>query len=686
MKRIAIDVGGTFTDCLVLDASGALSAFKSPTTPQDPTQGVRQALEQAAQHFEQPLSTFLKDVDLLMHGTTLATNTLINKAGAKTGMITTKNFRDLVEIRRGIKDPRVSMYNLFIPPYEPLVPRYLRLGVTERTLWNGEVLKTVSPTEVREAAEKLRQEGVQSIAVCFLHSYANPQNEEAAANLLRGSFADLYVCASHDILPVWGEYERFSTTLVDAYVGPVVSQYLRKLERELKRSGLKGAMLMILANGLTQTVEHCAKRAVFLIGSGPAAQPSAGTFLGSLTKQRDLLTMDMGGTSFDVCLLPGGEIPTTTEMWQEDHRVAIKIVDVRSIGAGGGSIAWIDSLGLLRVGPQSAGAEPGPACYNRGGTQPTVTDADLLLGYVPADFFLGGSIPLDAGAATKAVKSVAGPHKMSVDEAAEAIFTTVNMNMANQITEVSTKRGYDVRDFTLVAGGGAGAVHAAFIAEQLGIEKIIVPSTAALFSAFGMFSMDLGRDFARSFVSRALRLDLRRVNSLYAQMEKEARANIRSMKIPVQDVVLNRTAEMRYVRQFHQVEVEMPNGKLGAADLELILNNFHKRHDELFTFSMPWREVEFLTFRLKAVAPRAPFKLSKIKPGKADAKAALKSKRPCRFHGRQLDTPIYDSDRLLANNTFKGPAIIEEPTTTVVIPPGFACAIDAYKNYILTRR
>ena len=687
MKRVCIDVGGTFTDCLVLTEAGDLRAFKSPTTPKAPAMGVLNSLEKAARFFNQTPKDFLGDVSVLVHGTTLATNALITGRGAaKTGMITTKNFRDLVEIRRGIKDERVSMYNLFIPPYEPLAPRYLRLGVEERTLYTGELMTPLNENDLDEAIAQFKKEGVQSVAICFLHSYANPQNEKKAVEICSQKLNGVYVNASHEILPVWGEFERFSATLVDAYVGPVVSEYLKTLQKQLQDSGLKGTLLIMLSNGLTQTVERCERRAVYLIGSGPAAAPSGGQFLGDLTDHKDLITVDMGGTSFDVCVIRDREIPTTTERWEGDHRVAIKMVDIHGAGAGGGSIAWIDSLGLLRVGPQSAQAEPGPACYGKGGTEPTVTDADLLLGYVPGDYFLGGEIVLNEELARSAVEKLAGPLGMGVKDAAEAIFTTIHAVMADAITEASTKRGFDVRDFVLVAGGGAGPVHAAFIAEHLDIPTVLIPSYSALFSAFGMHAMDIGRDYARSYVSRADRLDIDRVNQIFDEMEREAVESVKSMGISVKDIVLSRTADMRYVRQFHQVESEVPLGKLTQKDVAAILDGFHKRHEELYTFSMLWRAIEFITFRLKATVPRAKFELVKIKSGSQDPSTALKRKRSCRFGGKDVDTSVFDGTKLLSGNVIKGPAVIEEPTTTVVIPQGFTARVDDYKNYILCRQ
>jgi N-methylhydantoinase A len=643
MYRVSVDVGGTFTDCLVLGEEGELKQFKSPTTPQDPSLGFLACLEKAAKDFRRPLAAFLADVDLLIHGTTLATNTLINENGAKTGLITTKGFQDVIEIRRGYKNIRASMYNVFVPPYKPLVPRRHRLEVEERVLDSGEVLTPLNEEETRTAVAKLKEAGMESLAVCFLHSYANPQHERRAAEIAREVFNAPrqargvvspsnhggYVTASHDILPVWREFERFSTTVVSAYVGPVVERYLNALVKRLEESGFKKNLLLMLSSGLVETVAHCVPRAVLLIGSGPAAAPAGAAYIGESTGRRSLISIDMGGTSLDVCLIRDGEIPTTTESWVGEERVAIKMVDIHSAGAGGGSIAWVDSLGLLRVGPHSAGAEPGPACYGRGGKEPTVTDADLLLGYVPADFFLGGEIELARDKAEEAVKKVTQPLGMTVAQAAQAIFTTVNSFMADQITEVSTKRGNDVRDFALVVGGGAGPVHGAAIAELLSIPAVLIPSVAAAYSAFGMFAMDVGRNYVRSYICGAKHIDIEKVNRLYGEMEAEAVAGFRANGIAAAEILFRRSAEMRYGGQFHEVEVELSGAAFTAQQLEATVNEFHRQHEKLYTFRMPWKAAEFLTFRLRATVPRAPFHLRQIEEGGPDGASTIKRRRHC---------------------------------------------------------
>ncbi len=685
MYRVCIDVGGTFTDCLVLH-DGRLTQVKSPTTYPDSSIGFMNVLAKAAAEFNRSVPDFLGEIELITHGTTLATNTLINGDGAKTGMITTKGFRDVIEIRRGFKNVRTSMYNVFIPPYKPLVPRYLRLEADERIDHQGEVITPLDSDGVEAAAARLASQGVESVAVCFLHSYANPGHEQRAAKAAAATLGDhIYVTTSSEILPVWREWERFNTTVVSAYVGPAVKRYLSALVDRLEQAGFGGGLVMILSNGLVEAVDYCVTRAASLIGSGPAAAPAAAVHLGALASEQELLSFDMGGTSMDVGMIHNGQIPTSTENWVGAERLAIKMIDIHSAGAGGGSVAWIDQLGLLRVGPRSAGSTPGPACYGKGGVEPTVSDADLVLGYIPADFFLGGEIQLDVAAAETAIRTrVAEPLGMSVPEAAQAILTAVSAFVADQILEVSTRRGRDIRDVAFVAGGGAGPVHGPFIAKLLGVRRVIIPSIAATYSAFGMFAMDMGRNFARSYIGRAGELDVARVARLYDAMEQEAREGVAALGVDPNEVTLKRTADMRYVGQFHEVEVAVPAGEVSAAVLEAAVGNFHQLHEDLYTFNMPWQKVEFLTFRLQAVTPRAPFELRRIEAGTDDAAPAIKRRRACWWEGEQVATPVYDGHLLKAGNRIEGPAIIEEATTSVVIPKGFICDVDAWRNYQLT--
>ncbi len=688
--KCCTDVGGTFTDCLVLDDQGEVHAFKSPTTPEDPTLGLTNALSKAARSFSMDLPRFMSNVHLLIaHGTTLSTNALLTGRIAKVGLLATKGFRDTIEIRRGYKNIRTSRFNVFVPPYKPLVPRDLRFPVEERTLYTGEILKPLKEEDIYPAIQKFKKERVEAVAICFLHSYINPAHEKRALEICRQELNGVYVTASHEVLPVYREYERFSTTVVSAAVGPITAHYLEALENRLREIGFKGTLYMVQGGGLVQSVEESARRAVSLIGSGPAAAPAGAIRLGQCIGSNNLFSVDMGGTSYDVCLIRNGEIPTTDYNWVGDERVAMKMVDVPAVGAGGGSIAWIDSLGLLRVGPQSAGADPGPACYGKGGTRPTVTDADLILGYVPADYFLGGEISLKTDLAEKAIRAVAEPLGIDLPTAAMTIFITVNSLMADKMMEISTKRGYDARDFALVVGGGAGPVHGAYLADRLEIPTIIIPRYAATYSAFGMLNMEVGRDFARSLISRKSLMDLERVNSLFAEMELEARQVLGEIGIAPQETVFRRSMEMRYLGQFHEVEVtEVPLGKIGPKELEEITEAFHRRHKALFTFDMVQREVEFLNVCLKATMRQEPLKLAEIPQGSGKPDQALKRHRPVLWSLAKgfEETPAYDGTRLKCGDRIAGPAIIEEPATTVVIPASYDCTVDKVKNYILSRR
>jgi N-methylhydantoinase A len=688
--KCCTDVGGTFTDCLVQDDRGEVHAFKSPTTPRDPTLGLTNALNKAARFFRMELPQFMSNVHLLIaHGTTLSTNALLTGKIAKVGMLTTEGFRDTIEIRRGYKNIRTSRFNVFVPPYTPLVPRTLRMPVEGRMLYTGEELTPLKEEDIHNGIRKFKEEKVEAVAICFLHSYINPTHEKRALEICRAEMNGAYITASHEVLPVYREYERFSTTVVSAAVGPITAHYLAALREKLREIGFQGTLYMVQGGGLVQSVEESSRRAVTLIGSGPAAAPAGAIRLGECIGSNNLFSIDMGGTSLDVCLIRQGEIPTTDYNWVGDERVAMKMVDVPSVGAGGGSIAWIDSLGLLRVGPQSAGADPGPACYGKGGSEPAVTDADLILGYVPADYFLGGEIVLRRDLAEKAIDSVAAPLGLDLPAAAKAIFATVNSLMADKMTEISTKRGYDVRDFALVVGGGAGPVHGAYLADLLEIPTIIVPRYAATYSAFGMLNMEVGKDFARSLISRKSLLDLKRVNELYAEMETEAREVLAEIGIAPRDTVFRRSMEMRYVGQFHEMEVfDVPPGEIGAKDLDETTEAFHKRHKDLFTFNMPGREVEFLNVRLKATARQERLKLAEIPRAAGGAAEALKRRRPILWDLAKgyEETPVYDGTKLACGHKIPGPAVIEEPATTVVIPGSYVCAVDGVKNYILSRR
>ncbi|MCC6888901.1 MAG: hydantoinase/oxoprolinase family protein [Hyphomicrobiales bacterium] len=674
MKTATIDIGGTFTDCLIMNEAGEVREFKVLSTPPNYDIGLLASLAKAAESYGQSVAEFLADLETIVHGTTVASNALMTGTGAKTGMLTTKGFRDIYEMRRGVR--LTSMYNLFVPPYEPLVPRYLRIGIEERTEYTGKVLTGLSENDVLSAMDYFRSEGVESVAICYLHSYVNPDHELRTQAIANATYPDVYTITSHEILPVWREFERFSTTVVAAYVGPVVDRYLSTLETRLKEAGFKGTVLIMLNSGLVQTVEKCRRNAVRVLGSGPAAAPYAALHWGRRAGSDNVISLDIGGTTTEVALITDGEIPTSNAAWIGDEHVAVKQVDAPVLQGGGGNVAWIDSLGTLRLGPRSAGASPGPACYNRGGTEATVTDAFLLLGYIDPFYFLGGEIKLVPELAAKAVGAIGKRLGMGVTETAEAIFSLATTMVAGHITSECTKRGLDPRDYILVAGGGGGPMHAAWVADRLDIGKVIVPPFSALLSAFGMFSMDIGREYARSYVTTASKIDLGAVNRLYEDMEKEAFDALSWLRVRKKDVTLARSAAMRYVGQFHELDSTLPNGRLNQRKIEASIAGFHKRHERVFAFAMPEQEVEFLTFGLRASIAPTPANLIKRKTGKSDPSAALKGRRNAIFAGKAVKTAIYDGDLLKGGNIITGPSIIEQGTRTIMVPDKFRCKVD----------
>jgi N-methylhydantoinase A len=669
-----------------MDDDGRLTAFKAPTTAADPSQGLVDAFTKAARAAGEPLDTFVATCSSIIHGTTLATNALLTGHGAKVGMLTTRGFRDQVEARRGQKNVRTSMYNLFVPPYRALVPRSRRLPISERILKDGSVATPLDTADAQSAIERLAKEGVESIAICLLHSYANGEHERRVKELCREHYdGSPYLTTSHEVVPIWGEYERFSTTLVDAYVGPVVAGYVARLEERLASLGFSGTLLMVQSDGLTQSAAASRLRAVGLVNSGPAAAPTSARHWGRLVGHDNLISIDMGGTSFDVCLIQDGQIPNTVEGWVGDERISIKMVDNLTVGAGGGSIVWIDDFGLLRIGPRSSGADPGPASYGRGGIEPTVTDADVVLGYIPTDYFLGGEIQLEANRASEALLTVAEQLHLDDVHVAEAIFTTANSFMADQITEISTRRGLDIRDFALVVGGGAGPVHAASMADILGIPAVIVPRYSALYSAFGMFTMDLGREYVRSYLVGIPDVDLAELGRLYTEMEREAIEDLGTSHIDPREITITRTADMRYAGQYHAVEVALPDLPRCPEDVDNAVSAFQTRHRELYTFDLPFRTAEFMVLRLKASVGQPPIRMPSLPTSDSTGSPGVVRTRKCFLTGRWVETNCYAGTRLRAGDVIHGPALIEETTTTVLVPGGFVCKVHPAGAFVLSR-
>ncbi|MHB1342835.1 MAG: hydantoinase/oxoprolinase family protein [Thermoleophilia bacterium] len=683
MYKVCVDIGGTFTDCVVSDEHGNLSQFKAPSTPKSFEQGVMDSLREAAEGHGQTFEEFVGRIELLVHGSTVATNAVVTRNLAKTAMVTTKGFRDIIEMRRANKIETKSMYDAMIPPYDPIVPRHLRFPLEEETRYDGAITKPINRGELKVIIEKLKRERVEAVAVCFINSYANPENERITAELLREYLDDdVFVTFSADILPTMGEYERTSTAVVSACVGPIVSTYTTALERKLATSGFQGQLFIIQANQLAQSVAALKQKPVYLIGSGPSAGPAGGVFLGNILGEPNFLCGDMGGTTFDGSVVYQGDVSLTAGYWLGEERVGIKAVDVVSIGAGGGSIGWINSLGLLQVGPQSAGADPGPCCYDKGGLEPTVSDSAVVLGYIPHDRFWGGKMTLNVDLARSAIEKIGAPLGMGVEEAAEAVFVTVNSNMADGITEISTKKGFDVRDFSFLAFGGATPMSAMFIADILNVRRVVIPRFAPTFSAWSMFCLDIGRDYVRSYICPTGAADAAVINGLFEDMVSEALREFSVLNVAREDLTVVKSADVRYAGQYHEVEISLSEGEITPEDIEKLTEDFHQTHRELYTFSLPWVPVEFRNLRVICKSKGAKIVMEEIEAGTPDPSGAVKTTRQCYFDGEYRDTPIYDAEKLKAGNVIKRAAIIEHPLTTTVIPGGWELTIDTYGNFL----
>lgn len=685
MFNAYIDTGGTFTDSLFVDQSGNLKDIKVPSTPPDFSVGVLKSLEKAAQNYGMSIADFAGELDLIVHGSTVGSNALFTLSGAKLGMITTKGFRDIIELRRGLRHD-VSPFVMSIPPPNTLVPRNRRIGVQERIAFDGRELESLNHAEVQAAVDYFVGEGVESVAVCFLFSFLNQSHEEEARRLCEQSMKGKYVTTSSGVLPYVREFERFSTCVVDAYVGPVVSGYVRALADNLVNLGFKGKLLLMQANGGTQSTEISLKQPVYTIESGPAAAPVAALNIASKFGIKDILAVDMGGTTFKACLIKDGEIPTTDDTWISDHPIAVKMVDVRSIGAGGGSIAWLDTAGLLHVGPKSAGASPGPVCYGLGGLEPTCTDANVVLGYISPSYFLGGEIVLSEKLARAAIDEKIGRVlKMNALEASDVIHTLINSSMASAIGEVSIQRGHDPRDFTMVVGGGAAPAHAVRLAEEVGISKILIPKLSGLLCSFGMLCADLRHDYVNSHPVAVTKISPEKLESIFKGLEARGLSELSSEGVQKENVTLVRTADMRYSGQYHEVEVGIPGGDLTAKSISSAVSAFHEQHRRIFTFSMLERQVEFLNFRVRAIGKSKKVDLKPIPGGDRNPSRAIKGKRDAYFREVRGLTPtdIYDGDILRGGDEVVGPAIIEERTTTIVLPPNFSCQLSSDGIYAI---
>ncbi|MEE8495340.1 MAG: hydantoinase/oxoprolinase family protein [Xanthomonadales bacterium] len=679
--RIGVDVGGTFTDFLVASDDGKARIYKTSTTGANPAEGFFRGLEKAAADNSMSLPEFLAQVSTIVHGTTITTNTVLTGTGAITGFVTTHGFRDVLNMRRGLKERQFEKY----APPTPLVPRHLIRTVKERVTVDGTVMTPLNEDDVRAAADYFRQQNVEAVAVSYLWSFRNPAHEERTREILQQELPGIYVSLSTEILPQIRLYERHSTTVLNAYVGPVLTNYLSFLEQELAVQGFAGTLLIMQSNGGVMSPQVAQRFASNTLLSGPAGAPQAGIFYGSGNHFSDLITVDMGGTSFDVALIKDGMLNVTQDGSIGEYRLASPILDIHTIGAGGGSIASVDVGGLLAVGPASAGAQPGPACYGRGGELPTVTDADLVLGYLDVGSFEGGELEVDVAAAQAAIEQhVAKPLKMDLVAAAKGIYDVVNANMAAALSAVSVQRGYDPREFVLIVAGGAGPIHAVPIARELEIPLILVPRESSVFCAVGMLISDLQHDYVRTYARDIDQVDREEVVRLYREMLEAAEHTLAEEGISGDRLDVSFSADLRYVGQFHEVEVPAPPAlSMTAADLEDVVDAFHQRHDTLYGYAMRGTPVELINLRVTARGITVKPDLTRRAVAHEPLEKVMLKRRPVCFDGEFVDTPVYDGLRLHNGDRIIGPAIIAQPTTTIVVPPDFELSCDDFDNYLI---
>jgi N-methylhydantoinase A len=660
--RIGIDVGGTFTDLTAVDAGGRVVIAKSASTPRDPSDGLMEGLGLLAAELGTDLRGLLAETASIVHGTTVATNALLERKGARVGLLTTAGHRDVIEMREGLKDDR---YNLRMPPPVPLVPRARRLGVRERMRFDGTVLTPLDRASLAAALAKLAAERVEAVAVCYLHAYRNPRHEVETGRAVAARLRGTYVSLSSVVLPQIKEYERVWTTVVNAYVGPALSRYLASLAAKLGAAGYRGDVLIMQSHGGVAPIKESGRLAAGAVLSGPAGGVAAGRYAARLLSEGNLITFDMGGTSTDIALLQAGEPQLTGEKTVGVARVALPAIDIHTLGAGGGSIAWVDPGGILHVGPESAGADPGPACYAKGGTRATVTDANLVLGYLDAANFLGGRIRLDAKAAERAVAAVAKRLGTGVLEAALGISRVVDTNMAEGIKIVSVRRGVDPRKFALVAFGGAAGLHVTEVARLLEIRRVVVPSVAAVLSAWGMLATDLRYELVRSHVSEVGRMTPAGLRRLFARLEAEGRKRLGAFDGPI---AVRRSLDMRYGEQIFEIQVPLDGVDLGAPDLmDEVAGRFHRRHEELYAYSAPGQEVVIVNARV-AVVGELPVLPAESVPATARGPAGPGRRRV--WLGDWVEVPVWKLDALAAGQEVKGPAVFESATTTVLAREG----------------
>lgn len=686
--RLGVDAGGTFTDFVLAQDDGTIHLFKSPSTPEDGTLAIADGLQQMATKLNRSVEDIIANCDLCINGTTVALNALIQQTGVKVGMLCTAGHEDSIEIRLGHKEEGYR-YDASYPSAPQLTPRHLRFPVRGRVLADGSEREPLNEDDVLKAIEVFKAEGVKSVAISFVWSFRRPEHEQRAKALIQQHLPDVFVCCGSEVYPQIREYTRTSTTLVNAYLSPVMGAYVHKIDRYFKELGALQPVRYFQSNGglaVGQIMQH---RAVNAINSGPASAPQAGLFIASPFGINNIITVDMGGTSFDISLAKGGQTSLNRDIDFLRHRIGVPMIHVETLGAGGGSIGHVNAFGMLEVGPQSAGATPGPACYAKGGELPTVTDANLALGYLKPEAVLGNSVTLDLMRAQTAIKThVAEPLGITTAHAAFGISAIVNQNMANGIRRITIEKGYDPRDFALVCAGGAGGMHIISLAEEMGITQILVPKFASCLCAFGQIISDVKYVYlATETMHLHEGADLTQLNETVLAMEQQGINCLREDGFAEVDIFVERSMEMRYRGQIHECSVIIPAGVMDSALVGKILEAFHARHEALYTYAEIDNPVELVnievTVRGAVTKPDMPMIAAAVTP-LAEAQSGTRA-MIMEDDYAWVNTPIYDGALLGAGHCIVGPALIEEPTTTIVVKAGWQADLHATGTYLLSR-
>jgi len=675
MLRISVDIGGTFTDLVVFnEVNGKCILNKASTTPQDQSIGALECLKKS--------KVDLTNTKSLLHGTTVIINTLLEGKGAKTGLITTKGFRDVYEIARMAKP---EMYNPFYEKPRPLIPRHLILEVSERTNSDGKIVQVLDESEVEDCLSTFREKDVISIAVCLLNSYVNPDNEIKIGEIAKRRYPEAFVSLSHRVSNEWREYERTSTTAMNAYVQPIVGRYLGKLEAELQKAGLECGVNIMQSNGGLMTSEIAKAQPTQMIESGPVAGVIGAVFIGGLTGFKNIIAFDMGGTTAKSSLLENLEPQIKREFTVLGHPVRAPMIELEEVGAGGGSVGWIDPGGALHVGPRSAGADPGPVCYGKGGLEPTVTDANLLVGKINPEYFLGGEMKLNKRLANTAIRELGNHFGKKPIEMANDIIEIANSHMMGSIRLVSVQKGYDPREFSLVAYGGAGPLHACALAEELGIPNVIIPNNPAHFSAWGMLLADFRHDYVQVYVKETETADVSEINEVFANLEDKGRETLSKEDLETSPIVMLRSVDMRYVGQEHTVNVVASGGIWVENQKKLLENNFHSAHEKLFTFNLKSIPTEMVALRVTAIGKTKKPTLEKLERTRRTVENAMKGKRDVYFGQNDgiVECRIYERRLLSPGHELYGPCIVEEQASTTVLNADQKLTVDDYGHLVI---